>query len=324
MTNFVLRWLPMLLYVLLLYSYSDNTRKLPPPSPLAGVGIDTNRIERLLYHSALAHCPPSELESLDHVDVVERDGLRSVVSYDAALNETIVAFRGTTNLRNWVDNVDLQTVQPWTNTGIRIHRGFWRGHTALRERLRTILLNRGIGAGSHVSATGFSLGGALATVFALDKTHEQDVNDGGAMISATTFGAPKVGNAFLSKHVASNGPRLIRILHTKDFIPFTPAPAMLNDDNTHTGYRHAGEMLLYRSNESLGRPPICHTHPDMHDAAMTKYCADYERSFDSPITKLVELTLGDDAYDIRASHAQYFGLRLGMSCELAIQRLHLT
>ncbi|KAL6623420.1 hypothetical protein ACP70R_033299 [Stipagrostis hirtigluma subsp. patula] len=93
----------------------------------------------------------------------------------------------------------------------------------------------------RVTATGHSLGGALAVLTARDAADELSSAGGGAAgcrvpVRAVTFGGPRVGNrAFRDELLASRGVRVLRVSIKQDMVPRVP-PALI-------GYVHAGDEL---------------------------------------------------------------------------------
>ncbi|KAL6643766.1 hypothetical protein ACP70R_018532 [Stipagrostis hirtigluma subsp. patula] len=85
----------------------------------------------------------------------------------------------------------------------------------------------------RVTATGHSLGGALALLAAPDVA--QELSGAGVPVSAVTFGAPLVGNRAFCELLTSCGVRVLRVVTGRDIVPTLPPESM--------GYVHAGDEL---------------------------------------------------------------------------------
>eukprot|EP00906_Rhabdomonas_costata_P014756 RCo021188 len=184
--------------------------------------------------------------------------------------DVVVAFRGSRNLKNWVDNVEFgkQDVQlPGAPKKAQVHSGFQKAYRSLRSQLRKALSE--VHADSlcskvqcRVHFIGHSLGGALATLAATDfvASHKKDTSPlpfslaplrlrGGqgaspAMVygSLTTFGSPRVGNLEFAEWVgkllggvpAPGAVVSARLVYNNDLIPGLP-PAILGYSHIPTG-----------------------------------------------------------------------------------------
>ncbi len=95
------------------------------------------------------------------------------------------------------------------------------------------------GTNMTVRVTGHSLGGSIATIFALKLAMM------GYNVELVTFGSPRVGNEFFSEITdkALDG-RIARFVNPGDFIPTVPFPWM--------GYKHVGGDKGYDIQTELG------------------------------------------------------------------------
>jgi hypothetical protein len=143
---------------------------------------------------------------------------------------TLVVFRGTRDLRNWLTDLDCAKTAYWIHgRETRIHRGFWHAWQSVREEVAAIVQQR------RVTLAGHSLGGALAMLAGIDL-----VQSGVEVAGVYTFGQPRVGNAaFMRQYNSALGSRSFRIVAPGDIIPCVPY--LLG------AYRHAGrEMFIDR------------------------------------------------------------------------------
>ncbi|MFD2614129.1 lipase family protein [Paenibacillus gansuensis] len=103
--------------------------------------------------------------------------------------EIIVAFRGTESIQDWVyDSMAVQQPFPYLADGGWTHKGFTRIYASARESLMKVLER--LSARKRIWITGYSMGGALATLCALDvAAHTKHKHP-----KLYTFGSPRVGN----------------------------------------------------------------------------------------------------------------------------------
>jgi hypothetical protein len=96
---------------------------------------------------------------------------KMVVGYDPITNSLISTFRGTSNIVNWIEDADFFRTdynRPGCND-CSVHRGFLNTYESLSEEYipyLTNLINKYPGA--RMNIVGHSLGGAQATLAAVD------------------------------------------------------------------------------------------------------------------------------------------------------------
>lgn len=131
--------------------------------------------------------------------------------------------------------------------------------------------------------TGYSLGGALATIAAMDL--KEKFNPSNKMM-LYTYGQPRVGNAALSDYIFSifNQSNYIRIVNHDDSVPHQPA----------FSYKHAGTEVWYKSKNYDGKYVICENKPGHPES---KACSD-------------SIWWNNGV----ASHMTYVGVPMTMSC----------
>ncbi|MBK1988126.1 lipase family protein [Sphaerospermopsis aphanizomenoides BCCUSP55] len=102
-------------------------------------------------------------------------------------------------------------------SGSLMHRGFANAYCSVRDQIHEYIKNNNI---SNVTVTGHSLGGALATLCAVDIQYNfaQQLTS----IEAYTFGAPKVGNNGFCKSYNERVPKSYRFVHGMDIVPALP------------------------------------------------------------------------------------------------------
>ena len=149
-------------------------------------------------------------------------------------DECVVAFRGTNDVRDWLANADAVRVKRF---GCRVHRGFDAG-----ERLLHLRITNKLPECSRYWIAGHSLGGALATLYAVR------LADAGFNIAGLyTFGSPRVGCYCFAQHADYVlGGRHFRIVHGNDIVPRVPRPWR---------YRHCGRLCYLDRRDNLRFSP---------------------------------------------------------------------
>ncbi|XP_062183181.1 phospholipase A(1) DAD1, chloroplastic-like [Phragmites australis] len=180
----------------------------------------------------------------DNEDEIERLGRRDVV----------IAYRGTTTCSEWVDNFQstltrLPAAGPRSNDASEeeepmVESGFWRlftgpgeAHSSLQDQVRgevqRIIREYG-GKGMpplSITVTGHSLGAALAVLTAYEITTaivHQCGEDDAPMVTAVSFGCPRVGNAAFRRRLEESGGKVLRIVNSNDIV--TKVPGFPVDD----------------------------------------------------------------------------------------------
>jgi hypothetical protein len=170
---------------------------------------------------------------------------RTADNFSWAGGRCILAFRGTTNVAGWVNNLlsaanaDLHR---WTDVGCekegaacKVGIGWIRIYSSYSKYIRGNLTEIGCGAGEHgLTVTGHSLGGAQASLAMLDlKTAGWDV------LRTYNFGSPRVGDTVFQEYFDSKFETLplFRVTNYRDPVPHVPAMFM--------GYQHLSMEVYF-------------------------------------------------------------------------------
>ena len=156
----------------------------------------------------------------------------------------VFGFRGTQQMRDWLTDFDgFHTVYPYNNTGsdIQVHRGFIKAYKSVRDKIHECIKKNPSVASVHVC--GHSLGGALATLCAVDLQY----NFGDQMmIQCFPSGNPRVGNKAFVRSYNKRVPLTYRMYMRTDIVPCLP-PRWV-EKRTKGGYKHV------KKNVPLGSP----------------------------------------------------------------------
>ena len=151
----------------------------------------------------------------------------------------IVAFRGTSNLRDWITDAQFwrrTLVEEANGDDCQVHDGFLDAYESIIADL-SVHLREVVGT-RKVFVTGHSLGGALAILAALElKRQKFDI------AQVYTFGQPRVGNAaFKRLYEWSLGAATFRVVHEEDIVARLPHLPQFTDP-----YRHVAVEVLISS-----------------------------------------------------------------------------
>ena len=92
------------------------------------------------------------------------------VAFNKETDTVVVAYRGTHNTQNWVEDADSVLVDyPAAPHGAKVHEGFYLDYVALSSQtIEAVRKHITLNPGASLTVTGHSLGAALATLAALD------------------------------------------------------------------------------------------------------------------------------------------------------------
>jgi triacylglycerol lipase len=146
-------------------------------------------------------------------------------------NSFVIGFRGSeeTGAADWITDLKFVLVAypfaPGKDAAIKVHLGFVDAYSSVRDAILNGAKNS---KHSHIITTGHSLGGALATLAAMDIK----LNVPGRQVSCYTFGSPKVGNPAFAAAYNKLVPDTHRFVNDADVVPTIPP----------LGYEHVGEL----------------------------------------------------------------------------------
>lgn len=191
--------------------------------------------ENLIQHLAVmsnaawdAYFPAPETDWGCDWELITKDGSECLLITDKTA--TILAFRGTSDFRDWRTDADARKLS-FDGIG-HIHAGFGHSWRSLEHSvLKAIPAET-----QELWITGHSLGGALATVAA------QALMPFFSIRSVVTFGSPRVFGPRTAHTVNWNFRNLIyRVVHSNDVVPRVPGPFR---------FRHVGIPILIKETPS--------------------------------------------------------------------------
>jgi hypothetical protein len=203
-------------------------------------------------------CSP-KLQNVTVVTAGAGDSTLAYIGFDPDTRLIYVVFRGTTDISsqtdtsfvNWATN--LNSVKT-TWKGCQVHKGFHSAWTSVNPDLLTQLYKlMAVHRQADIRVVGHSLGGALATLFAMNLKSltwpEAGVNRSDVVplaqrkIQIITFGQPRVGDDCFAGEFAAAGLDLWRVVNNADGVPTLPSRS--------SGFQHVGtEIFFYQPGTS--------------------------------------------------------------------------
>lgn len=131
--------------------------------------------------------------------------------------EVIIAFRGTSSTTNWIsDIIASQKTFQYTKEYCLTHRGFTDIYSSARDEIYSVLSK--MEQDKTLYITGHSLGGALATLCAVDLAANTDFSPPYLF----TYGSPRVGDPAFANVCSTYVPNSYRIANPFDVVTYTP------------------------------------------------------------------------------------------------------
>ena len=165
----------------------------------------------------------ASLESIPGTKQVRSRHLTELLVLTVYLSVVVVAFRGSQSLKSFL--IDLQSVvsvQYKNVSGATVGLGFLKEWEALLPQVLPEVQKLMVQFPTYsVWVTGHSLGGAVATLCALDIKSVLNVDP-----NVYTYGAPRVGNKGFAQFYDLLVPNTFRIVNGHDLVPRVPIIAL--------------------------------------------------------------------------------------------------
>lgn len=185
--------------------------------------------------------------------------------------DIIIAFRGSSSAGNWISNMDAsQKKFPYTKEPCYTHRGFTGIYSSARSGILSIL--RRLSPDKTLYVTGHSLGGALATLCAVDLAANTPFN----APHLYTFASPRAGDpAFVkvfSRYIANS----FRIANPFDVVTHAP-PSIYKLPRQDKRYYYS--HVQTRSSQPFQKGSVALNHMlDSYFAKISTYAPVYTKS----------------------------------------------
>lgn len=248
-----------------------------------------NIIIKLLYTSLnlsqAVYCNTSKLDCLTCLPqniietVYDSYGEKTLLGYNNQLNTLFASFRGTSNIQNWIDDIEIDHHCIDYSQNICVEAGFYKLYEELYPFVFDTIdkLSQKYET-NQLLMTGHSLGSSLASLFAYNFS-KNDYN-----ITIVTFGSPRVGNYefvedFVSKNITS-----FRITHYYDIIPHLP--------QCRLNYHHIPNEIWY--DEENKNYTICNDSALIEDNNCSNSCYPFHCTSVSDHLHYLNITFGSE------------------------------
>ena len=193
-----------------------------------------------LIMSQTTYCDITKYNVINSFNIIHYDlnnrGVRALVGYNFQFKSIIVAYRGSENIINWINNMRMKQIYPYTfDSQIGVEQGFYNSYSKLySEILNCIFQLSNQYKTNRIMLTGHSLG-SIVTYLLIDLIHYDTQFQ---IISVITFGSPRLGNEHFANYInllnsnnsninAKEKPIVIlRITHNCDIVPYLPPNRM--------------------------------------------------------------------------------------------------
>ncbi|KAL4459318.1 hypothetical protein ABPG74_017931 [Tetrahymena malaccensis] len=152
--------------------------------------------------------------------------------------QIVITFRGSTRtLTNWIYNFDVKKSPFEKCQNCSIHSGFLKTYNDIKDQLLKNLDNLiSKYPAAPIIISGHSLGGAIATIAAIDIQHFLNERSYQNVIKEVhTFGSPRVGNQAFAEYYNQLIPQTARVVNNQDIVPHLPPNKI--------GYYHVGTEI---------------------------------------------------------------------------------
>ena len=190
--------------------------------------------------------------------VVENKGVRALQGYQKEINSIFTAFRGSSNINNWINNIEIRKISPYNDSKIAVARGFYNEYQYVKQALLENIYSLSKKYNTNkLLITGHSSGAACATIMVYDiNVNNKDLD----MAYFFNFGSPRVGNKNFAN--SFNNITAYRITHYYDMVPHIPEEFL--------GFQHIQREIWY--NKDNTNYEIC-KDTEQEDNSCSNSCA---------------------------------------------------
>ncbi|MEO0852711.1 MAG: lipase family protein [Cyanobacteria bacterium J06648_11] len=173
-------------------------------------------------HDAKTDTQCAVLFDRDRAIVVFRGSERKVVDWQTNFDtsQERASFDREVIDKEIVDADCLEQTYPYgesSSSNSKMHGGFVNAYFSVREQIHQLVRDRDL---DRITTTGHSLGGALATLCAVDLQY--NFSEKVTQIEAYTYGSPRVGNEGFRSSFNQRVPNSYRFVHGMDIVPALP------------------------------------------------------------------------------------------------------
>uniref|UniRef100_A0A6C0KYD0 Fungal lipase-type domain-containing protein n=1 Tax=viral metagenome TaxID=1070528 RepID=A0A6C0KYD0_9ZZZZ len=209
----------------------------------------------------------------------EAYGEKALLGYNNQLNTLFASFRGTSNIQNWIDDIQIEHHCIDKTNNICVEAGFYK----LYEELSPFIFDE-INKLSQKYKTnqlllsGHSMGSTIASLFAYNLSK---INYN---ITIITFGSPRVGNYEFVQDFCSTNITSLRITHYHDIVPHLPQYRL--------NYHHIPSEIWFNENNTDYK--ICNDSNLEERGECSNSCYPFSCTSTSDHLKYLNITFGSD------------------------------
>ncbi len=210
--------------------------------------IEKNKVTKILQmakFSKWAYGPEDEIKKILQplgYEVIFLEKNETQLFIAKSYNEVVVCFRGTEPDKIVDISTDLKCKQvPWMYG--KVHQGFYEALVPVENQLFDHFIKHD--PSKKITITGHSLGGALASLFALSlKCKLQTLS-----VEVVTFGAPKIGNEeFVVAYEKHLFEKTTRVVNDEDVVPLVPTHLFMD-------YSQSDDLYFLNDDSELTKAP---------------------------------------------------------------------
>ncbi|KAI8086602.1 lipase [Halteromyces radiatus] len=205
--------------------------------------------------TCLDHTSVQMIAPIVSSDITDASGY---VIRDDTQKTIYLVFRGTSSFGNILADFKFFLGDyPPVGNGAKVHRGFYQSYMKIQKQVLSVMTDQLTKYPKYrVTVTGHSLGGAYATLAALD-LYQRDKRFNPKNMNIITFGEPRVGNPAFAAYGVSTKLEKKRVVHNRDVVSHLPLMKM--------GYLHFGtEHWLQKDQKTV---KICQSDYELENCS---------------------------------------------------------
>jgi len=228
--------------------------------PLVKTALNISQAAYCLTPTSTWDCKTCSQDNIYEGGLFE-DGEQILFGYNTKFDAVFVGFRGSSNIQNWVDNLQVSHITPYSDTNIKVEKGFYHLYMELQndilQKINELTIKYHT---NNLLITGHSLGAALSTLCVFDLTYVMHSRYTPIVI---TFGSPRVGNTEFVNQFMKFGFYANRITHWRDVVPHVPQELL--------DYQHIPQEIWYSENND--EYTICNDYDGDESESCSNTCA---------------------------------------------------
>jgi predicted lipase len=208
------------------------------------------------------------------------ENTRIIMAHDASLKSHFISIRGSSDINNWISNIETRIIYPYVDNNIGVHNGLYYEYLLYKERLISYVHH--LNVNDSLIITGHSSGSALASFLAYDIVAERLFRY--SNIHLYTFGSPRIGNKDFVKSFTSFDIKHYRITYKKDIVPHLPQELL--------GFVHIPHEIWFSTSSKY---KLCHDIDNKEDDSCSNSCSPFYCTSVNDHLNYLGFAIGSDA-----------------------------